>query len=195
MLADHVALDFINSAHGEGDNEQVELLREFRDLVAWGQRVGLVTPAEANKLLLVEKRDPREARAAYRHALEVRATLDRVFRTIAKGRTPTSRHLDEMHEAVSESLAHATLVPSGDSFSWKWANDEPGRVLWLVVDSAIRLLESDALTRVKECRGCNWVFLDSSKNRSRRWCAMKDGCGEQFKMRRYVERRTARRSD
>ena len=44
--------------------------------------------------------------------------------------------------------------------------------------------------RLKECAnpGCRWVFYDTSRNRSGRWCAMGE-CGDVMKARAYRERR------
>jgi predicted RNA-binding Zn ribbon-like protein len=65
-------------------------------------------------------------------------------------------------------------------------------VLWPVAYAATELLTSGPLGRVKNCAGCNWLFVDESKNRSRRWCSMEE-CGTHAKMRRYVARRAAKR--
>jgi predicted RNA-binding Zn ribbon-like protein len=44
-------------------------------------------------------------------------------------------------------------------------------------------------SRVKACRGddCRWVFVDGSRNTSRRWCAMAD-CGNRAKMATFRSR-------
>ncbi|WP_414636011.1 CGNR zinc finger domain-containing protein [Actinophytocola sp.] len=44
------------------------------------------------------------------------------------------------------------------------------------------------LDRIKTCAGCRFIFVDESKNRSRRWCGMADR-GTAAKIRRYVARR------
>jgi glycosyltransferase involved in cell wall biosynthesis len=80
-----------------------------------------------------------------------------------------------------------------DGFAWEWAiGDDLAGVLWPVAHSATGLLTSVPLGRVKGCAGCNWLFVDESKNKSRRWCSMED-CGTYAKMRRYVARRAAKR--
>ncbi|MFS0885996.1 CGNR zinc finger domain-containing protein [Aeromicrobium sp. 179-A 4D2 NHS] len=48
------------------------------------------------------------------------------------------------------------------------------------------------LGRVKRCGRCPWLFVDRSKNASRRWCDMND-CGRAEKIERYVARRAERR--
>jgi predicted RNA-binding Zn ribbon-like protein len=63
------------------------------------------------------------------------------------------------------------------------------RVLWPAVVSAAELLTSDDLGRVRECASerCAWLFLDRSKNQSRRWCDM-TVCGNRSKARRHYSR-------
>jgi predicted RNA-binding Zn ribbon-like protein len=43
---------------------------------------------------------------------------------------------------------------------------------------------------VRECSGdtCGWLFVDTSRNHSRRWCDMED-CGNRAKARRHYLRR------
>jgi predicted RNA-binding Zn ribbon-like protein len=82
----------------------------------------------------------------------------------------------------------------GERWRWRWAGDaesEPAldRVLWPVARSAAELLTSDDLAAVRECAApdCRWLFLDRSRNRSRRWCAMAT-CGNRSKARRHYRR-------
>jgi predicted RNA-binding Zn ribbon-like protein len=44
------------------------------------------------------------------------------------------------------------------------------------------------LSRLKVCQNkdCLWVFMEASRNRSRRWC--EDTCGNLMKVRRYRDR-------
>jgi predicted RNA-binding Zn ribbon-like protein len=60
----------------------------------------------------------------------------------------------------------------------------------MVVKSAGDLLISGELDNVRVCSApdCQWLFLDTSKNHSRRWCDMK-GCGNRAKVRRHYERK------
>ena len=63
-----------------------------------------------------------------------------------------------------------------------------------VAHAATQLLIGDELDRIKVCGGCRYIFVDESKNRSRRWCSMED-CGTAEKVRRYVAARRLRTSD
>jgi predicted RNA-binding Zn ribbon-like protein len=117
-----------------------------------------------------------------------------LFRAVAEGDDLPAESIEALCWFECEALSHADLVSNGsDGFAWKWAlGDDLGGLLWPVAHSATELLTSRRLGRVKSCAGCNWLFVDESKNRSRRWCAMED-CGTHAKMRRYVARRAAKR--
>src|SRR5207302_22567 len=68
------------------------------------------------------------------------------------------------------------------------------RMLWPVIRSAADLLVSGEAQRVRRCASetCDWLFLDTSRNHSRRWCDM-SGCGNRAKARRHYARAKAGR--
>ena len=76
---------------------------------------------------------------------------------------------------------------------WAWNDsDAPTSPLWPVLRSAADLLTSDELRLLRECAAetCTWLFLDRSRNHSRRWCAMQV-CGHRAKARRHYRRKRA----
>jgi predicted RNA-binding Zn ribbon-like protein len=84
------------------------------------------------------------------------------------------------------------LAPLGDGFVWDWYEVDGVLELpiWIVARSAADLLVSSELERVRECAGekCDWLFLDASRNQSRRWCDMA-ACGNRAKAQRNYARR------
>jgi predicted RNA-binding Zn ribbon-like protein len=95
---------------------------------------------------------------------------------------------------VSAALASAALEDGRQGARWSWPADEDLAVmLHPIASAAADLLVSPELLLVKRCARCPWLFLDRSKNHSRRWCDMND-CGRAQKIERYVARRAARRA-
>ena len=188
------ALDFVNTVEGERDGEPgFEHLRSYEDLVAWGRRVGILTEERARRLLRGARGRSSEAEAARARALELRDDLYRLFRAVARGKSPPLEALEALRLAESEALSRARLVPGEEGFVWEWVDEgDLDGVLWPVVHAATGLLTSGPLDRVKSCAGCRWLFVDESRNRSRRWCTMEE-CGTHEKVRRYLERRAAKR--
>jgi len=169
-----------------------ERLQRYADLVAWARQSGLLDRAGAQELLREASRRPTESEAALERARALRETLFKLFTAAAAGERPPTEAVEALNAALSAALSHRRLVRSrGGSFRWDW--DLPSgaleAMLWPVVHSAAELLASDELSDLRECAAdsCAWLFLDHSRNHSRRWCDMKV-CGNRTKARRHYER-------
>jgi predicted RNA-binding Zn ribbon-like protein len=190
IVGGHLALDFANTVDGEPDREPgYEFLRGYGDLVAWSGRICLLSEEDVGRLARETKSRSEEAEAVYLDALELRDTLYKVFRAIAEGGSPPSGSLDVLGEYECRALSRGRLAAGADGFEWAWKDgDDLARMLWPVAHAATGLLTSGGLDRLKRCAHCRWLFLDASRNRSRRWCTM-EVCGTDEKMRRYVAKR------
>jgi predicted RNA-binding Zn ribbon-like protein len=115
----------------------------------------------------------------------------RILSEIAHEHPPDAADLDIFNAALSEAMAHMRIAAVGSGFGWEWMGgaDNLERMLWPVAWSAGELLLSDDRKYLRECGGhdCDWLFLDTSRNHSRRWCDMKT-CGNRAKARRHYER-------
>ena len=187
-----LCLDFANT-WGDRERPEEDKLRDYPDLLAFARQTGMLTAAEAARLAGRAGREPREAAAALARAVELRETLYRIFSSAAIGRGPEAADLERLNAALPEALSHLRLEPRGTELIWTWAaSDDPLEApLWPVVRSAAELLTSEERRRVRECGGgaCTWLFLDHSRNRSRRWCSM-ETCGNRAKARCHYRRRT-----
>lgn len=193
VVGGHPALDFINTVDGEPDGAPgFDNLRSYGDLVAWSKKVGILSEDEGDLLAREAGRRQEEAEEAHREALELREALYGVFRAVAEGREPSFQSLEILRRYECEALSRGKIAPGDHGFHWEW-NDEGdlARILWRVAHAATGLLTSGSLDRLKRCAACRWLFLDTSRNRSRRWCTM-EVCGTHEKVRRYVAKRAAR---
>ncbi len=190
--AGRLCLDFANTL---GDRPVAqpheEDLHTYADLVAWGETAGLLAGDEAAALLREAARRPADADATFARAIALREAIYRLFSAIAADTEPPVRDLGAVNAAIAETMARARLVPAGDHFHWEWERDAAGLgdLLRPVAWSAAELLTAEELHRVHECAGhdCGWLFLDMSKNGSRRWCSM-GTCGNRAKARRHRAR-------
>lgn len=193
IVGGDLALDFLNTQDGPPDGPpENDALLEYDDLVIWARHVGELDDAEVASLIELGRRHPAQAKALLDRAVSVRADLYSLFSASAH-RTPSpSAALDAIRDVEGEALEHARLVSRGEHMAWSWDDDrELGRPLWPVVHAAVELLTGDRLGRVKACGGCRYLFVDASKNGSRRWCAMED-CGTAAKSKTFVARRRER---
>lgn len=191
LVGGRPVVDFVNTVSDRASARPHDRLRTFGDLLEWCVRVELVQPPEAARLAAVAAERPQEGDAALVRARQLREALFALFTAEIEGRTPPSAALEVVNALVSEGMGHRRLEPGGDGLRWVWAA-APGRldqVLWPLAWSAAELLTSPEVERLKQCgqEDCRWVFLDLSKNRSRRWCTMED-CGNRAKARRHYHR-------
>jgi predicted RNA-binding Zn ribbon-like protein len=197
FMGGHPALDLVDTVGGLLDipvRDEDELLRSYDDLVELGLKTGTLSERAARRLRRIAAEKPDEAQAALDAALEARAVLDSVFRPVSDGSNPSPKALDALGKLGATAAAHGRLAEVGGRFEWSW-QDAPGldAPLWPLVHSAVELVTDGPLDRVSQCGRCRWLFLDTTKNHSRRWCSM-EGCGTDAKMERYVARRRERRA-
>ena len=208
IVGGHLALDFANTVDDPAGAERYDHAGSFPELVGWSVRIGILQPDEAATLLASSADHPRARSAALKRAHALRSILIETFSTAAminSGELAANAGLDsrwrDLRSYVTDAMAHAELelcpeLVEGRSqienqLSWPVIM-RLDAMLWPISLAAVQLLTSPQLARVKKCAGCPWVFLDQSKNLSRRWCAMQD-CGTHQKIVRYVARRAARK--
>jgi predicted RNA-binding Zn ribbon-like protein len=192
--AGHLCLDFANTQSWRRGPAPIERLRSYRDLVAWACQSRLIDDAAAGHLLAIALRHPRRASSVLARALALRALLDRIFTGLAQGRRPGRADLVALNKHLAASLGRVRIVESGGSFRQVDAasDDALDTMLPPVVRSASELLIAPALTDLRRCGGpdCGWLFIDTSRTRKRRWCAMRV-CGNRAKVRAHYQRQSA----
>jgi predicted RNA-binding Zn ribbon-like protein len=194
LIGGWLCLDFTNTVGFRGTNHPHETLDSYPKLILWSQQAGILPQNEAEQLLRKAKLHPEEARGVLKRAVKLREAIYRIFTAIADLQSPNAEDLDTLNTEVSEALIHLRITPEKGDFAWIFdaRNSDLGRMLWSVSRSAADLLTSKEKSRVKRCASekCAWLFLDMSRNRTRRWCDMKD-CGNLAKARRYYKRKHA----
>ncbi|HEY3476908.1 MAG TPA: ABATE domain-containing protein [Anaerolineales bacterium] len=190
LVGGALCLDFINTINSRRSPEH-DYLVEYSDVVKWANKAGVLSPAQSNRLRKRAYRNAQGTESALLAALTLRDLLYRLFSRVGKGSKPYKKDMEVFAVFYGESISRGQLVKSGTHYQTAWKVDEAlDAVLWPIIHSAAELLLSEELTHVKECPGCGWLFLDTSRNQSRRWCSM-NTCGARDKMRRYHKRRRA----
>lgn len=121
--------------------------------------------------------------------LKVRDLLDRILRDEASGAGAGDHDLASLARLLARAGSARGIVPTVSGYGWGWRRD-PGEVTrrcFRAVWSVAQLLTSDDRHRLKCCDGCGALFLDRSRNRSRRWCAM-ELCGNRERVRAFRRR-------
>jgi predicted RNA-binding Zn ribbon-like protein len=184
-----LAFDFANTTRYSPPPR--EDLPTYHDLLAWSVAAGALEEADADALRRQVARRPAEGEAVLERGRELRQAIYRTFSAIASDQPPPAGALSSLSRWVAEAGAKHELVFRDGAFARELPRRplDPDRMLWVVAADAGELLVSDRLGQVRECEQgtCAWLFLDRSRNRSRRWCDMKT-CGNRVKARRHYAR-------
>ena len=196
MVAGHLALDFANTIDDPEGPARFDHIATFAGLLNWSVRAGALSPERAKRLQRAAATQPRATAAALRKAHTLRHVLGGTFTAVATHSGSATTRWAELQPFLKDAISRAEISPTTGAHEYQLAwphSDDFSAMLWPIAQAALVLLTGPDLDRVKRCAGCPWLFLDQSKNASRRWCAMND-CGTQEKIRRYVARRAERRS-
>jgi predicted RNA-binding Zn ribbon-like protein len=127
---------------------------------------------------------------------------DRALHAIRELRSRTIRIIDAHlvdEPAADDDVAHVstawrralTAATTPAYLPWRWTVEpsDPGRLVHVLALSVADLLHRPDPTDLRRCdgEGCGWLFLDSSRNHSRRWCDPLD-CGNRARVRSYSRR-------
>jgi predicted RNA-binding Zn ribbon-like protein len=192
LVGGRLCLNFANTVSTRSEPVRNEYLASYDELVAWSQHVEILTADQGDALLRHAARHADAAATVLDRAIVLREAIYGIFAAVAGQQVPQEADLAELNVALRKALARLEIQPAARGFEWAWILEEGDldRMLWPVARSAADLLISEELERVRKCagKGCDWLFLDSSKNHSRRWCMM-GVCGSRVKSRRYYQRK------
>jgi predicted RNA-binding Zn ribbon-like protein len=191
LLGGRLSLDFANTADWHASDQPVEFLTSYRELVAWSRHVGILTGHQTQHLATEGERRPVDAMAVLERAIALREAIYRIFSAVSHGHGPRPADVAALNAELSTALAQSRIALAAEGFVWEWAGRDEAldRMLWPVVHDVADLLTSEDLDRVGQCADdrCGWLFLDVSRNHSRRWCSM-EACGNRAKARRHYQR-------
>jgi predicted RNA-binding Zn ribbon-like protein len=202
LVAGHVSLDFANTLDNRySPAGEIELLKTYADVLRFGVQSGVLIPTQARSLRRfsenssAKSKSNRAAEAVLRSAVRLREAIDGIFRATARHKRPAAADLAVLNNNVRGAVTHHRIAPAivrgKPAFAWQWDgfDSDLAAALWPVAQGAAELLASSGCSLVRECHSvtCRWLFLDHSKNHSRRWCDMKT-CGNRNKARRYYHK-------
>lgn len=191
LIAGHPALDFINTLDWRFRNEgPEELLKSYDDFLRF---------TEQSKLLTV--RQVRQLRRAINGSMggrtlarctEFREAIAEVSYARLDGRIPSVAAIRVLEQSFKAARLYQKLCWKDSQLQWDLAEMENKAELplWLLSLSTSDLMMSEAMHDVRACDNpeCRWLFLDASKNHTRKWCDMKL-CGNRMKARRFKAQR------
>jgi predicted RNA-binding Zn ribbon-like protein len=173
-------VNLCNTFDHEHQPPQYDFLPDSQSVLEWGKAAGIL-PAAA-------RWSSQEGIAAFRRVIATRALLHRVLSSLIKSCRPEFRDLEELEARFRKASASLRIVATRDGYVLSSQGRNPlEQVEIAAVRSAVDFLLAGDRPPLRQCPGCGWLFLDTSRNHMRRWCDMRI-CGNRAKVRRHYER-------
>lgn len=186
-----LCLNFTNTVSNRFKEPLLDYLQGPAEWLLWTKRLQLASPVEIDQMEKFARDHEKLARDQLVEIINFREALYNIFHAISHHAQPAKNNIELFNRQLSGTLQKLTLniYPHGVvGENWKVTDRNLLIPLYPIVKSAYELLISYLLPRVKECDNCGWLFLDQSKNKSRRWCSMHT-CGSSDKSKRYYRKR------
>src|SRR5262245_3295657 len=189
LVGGSLCLDFVNTTGARHTAVPRERLTRYGDLLTWSQRAGTLDSKIASRLRRLAATRKRAAANALRQAQSVREDLYDLLSAFVERRRPSTRTLARFaaHWRAARRNEELVLLESGIQIRMVTNETDLTDPISAIVVSAVELLTSPQLAMIKRCAECDWLFLDPSRNGTRRWC--KSACGNRVGSRERYERR------
>jgi predicted RNA-binding Zn ribbon-like protein len=196
-----LCLDFTDTVNWRTSDHASDGIEDYGRLLQWSRMKGLIEPSNVQRLSELVKGDAKLRKQVMNDARRLREAIYRVFSASAHMKKADQSDIDVLNGYVQKGLSKMRLQNMDGGYKWtwpEWPEDESAEMmLYPIALSAADLLTSEDLARVKECanegQGCGSLFLDCSKNQTRKWCSM-DPCGNRMKVRAYYSRHSTAKS-
>lgn len=186
LIAGHPIVDLVNTLDWRfRERGPEDLLASPRDLLAFTEQSRLITADQSRRLARV---NPAAGARVLEEVRELREAAAQVFYASLDGAGPAPSWLKRLEACFREADSHRRLEWRAPCLEWAIPESplSPELPLWILSRSTEQLMASGDMQRLCACANpaCRWLFLDTSKNHTRRWCDMKI-CGNRMKARRF----------
>lgn len=184
-----LCLDFVNTVSNRMKPASHDYLSGFRELLEWYGRTGVITAKVSHTLERLAKGYPQKATVVFDKSIGLRELLLRLFTAAIHRKAPGPSDLHLFNTYVAEAYANIEVAWKPAQRRGELLFNAPAleQLIWWLVKSALELYTGNGLQQVRQCPSCGWLFLDKSRNGSRKWCSM-SSCGDINKVQQFNQR-------
>ncbi|ASU33941.1 CGNR zinc finger domain-containing protein [Mucilaginibacter xinganensis] len=189
MEGDIPVLQFINTYRDRGGIRRKDYLGNYEEFLNWCNEFKIVDLEDYNCLNFEGYCNPHDANLVWHRAIRLREIIYEFINSTLRDKQIHEHAVAYFNEEVNEANAHLRFELIGNSLQVMWFNthEELAVPLWIIVKQAAVLLQSAQFRDIKKCY-CGKFYLDTTKNKSRRWCNPLV-CGNAVRSREYKERK------
>lgn len=182
-----LCLDFVNTIDNRKREIPYDYVKGFKDLLEWYGHTRALSPKIIHTLERLAKDYPQKAGVVFEKSIVLRELLHRLFTASLAKKKPAAADSMQFNTYIGEAYANIEIGWVAGEGALQFNAPALEQVYWWPIKSAVELFTSGQLAEVKECPACGWLFLDKSRNGSRKWCSMST-CGDVNKVTRNYQR-------
>lgn len=184
-----LCLDFVNTISNRNKPSPFDYLSGFRELLEWYGRTGVITAKVSHTLERLAKGYPQKAAVVFNKTIALRELLLRLFTAAIHRKAPDASDIVLFNTYVADAYANIEVAWKPAQRQGELLFNAPAleQLTWWLVKSALELYTGKSLQQVRQCPACGWLFLDKSRNGSRKWCSM-SSCGDIHKVQQFHQR-------
>lgn len=185
-----LCFDFTNTVHDRTVTPYPDYLFHILDLVTWARKIGILNAKSERALMAYSQDHPAAAGRFFSEAIETREVMYRMFHAWAEDKKINDSDLQQFNEICAVYRPLLLLKQTGKTITEEWniPDDSLKLILAPVIRDAMGMLLQGKPERVKDCPTCGWMFYDTTKSATRRWCNM-EVCGSRHKAREWYKRK------
>jgi predicted RNA-binding Zn ribbon-like protein len=189
FLGGNLSLDFVNTVHNRHEAPLRNLLKNYLDLVIWAHFATAINRSQKERLLQKGRENQWKANQIYKESLQLREAFYDFVTDMINRDEVSQVNMQLINQWYSKASSNLELTRLDDHFVLDWNAEslELESVLWPIIRALVNLVTSEDRNRIKQCSNCGYLFVDNSKNNSRRWCSM-EICGNRVKARRHARK-------
>lgn len=175
----NLCLNFVNTIYDRLALEVRDLIVDKEDWITWLRKTGLL---EKNIVF------SNDVGFDLEYVTDTRELFYRIFKSLSHNRTVLKKDLKHFEQLLlkARKATKLSIIDNVPKQELIIDDNNLSNYVLPIIKSAHDLFISDKIVRIKECNHCGWLYLDTSKNNSRKWCSM-ESCGSQVKAKRYYQ--------
>lgn len=190
-------LDFINTTNGRRPGTALKIVEErltsFQFFFEWALHASLVSAQEFEAYRAMVFESPISYQPDLDAVIAFRECVYGVFYPLSLRQPAADAALQQINRVFQQGVTWRVLRSVEGAPTWGWKTcaspqELTAMLLGRLAIEATQLLVSGDLPALRSCSctDCDWVFLDVSKNKQRKWCQM-SVCGSREKLSRLKQ--------
>ena len=196
LVGSELAFDLANTASGRGSPKNLEHFHTPTDVIVWARHAKVITGRDRDAALERIADDPALGRRLLRQVLSSREVIHRIGVAISHGSQPAPADLSALraiaHPHACSRKPNAFRRRFRLELECRRRRDRSDtRSHYVVRPDIAQLNRIFRASSNAQGEHCGWLFFDTTKNKSRRWCEM-EVCGNRAKQKQFAERRRSK---